>query len=112
MERIELGQKIQIIQTEIPKLSLKLPIGEEFFLFLNIFLYKYLSSYHFFHSIALLATPLAKRPLLTGSLMTAGTILFSGTCYYASLTNDQRYNRLAPIGGTLLILGWISLMFF
>lgn len=68
--------------------------------------------YHFFHSIALLATPLAKRPYLTGSLMSAGMILFSGTCYYAALTSDERYNRLAPVGGTLLILGWISLMFF
>ncbi|CAG9804713.1 unnamed protein product [Chironomus riparius] len=68
--------------------------------------------YHFFHSIALLATPLTKRPYLTGSLMLAGMTLFSGTCYYAALTNDERYNRLAPFGGTLLILGWISLMFF
>lgn len=68
--------------------------------------------YHFFHSIALMATPLAKRPYLTGSLLAAGMFLFSGTCYYAALTNDERYNRLAPLGGTLLILGWVSLMFF
>lgn len=29
--------------------------------------------------------------------MVAGTLLFSGTCYYAAFTNDQRYNRLAPV---------------
>ncbi|KAG5682419.1 hypothetical protein PVAND_011772 [Polypedilum vanderplanki] len=68
--------------------------------------------YHFFHSIVLLAVPLTKRPMLTGSLIATGMTLFSGTCYYAALTGDERYNRLAPLGGTLLILGWISLMFF
>ncbi|XP_070496018.1 transmembrane protein 256 homolog [Chironomus tepperi] len=68
--------------------------------------------YHFFHSLALMAIPISKRPYLTGLLMTSGMVLFSGTCYYAALTNDERYNRLAPIGGTLLILGWMSLMFF
>lgn len=63
-------------------------------------------------SLALLAIPLTKRPWLTGTLMTTGVILFTGTCYYAAFTGDQRFNRLAPIGGTTLILAWISMALF
>ncbi|CAO1413789.1 unnamed protein product [Diamesa serratosioi] len=68
--------------------------------------------YHFIHSVALMAVPLTKRPYLTGSLMLTGVVLFSGTCYYSSLYNDQRFNKLAPIGGVALILAWASIMFF
>lgn len=60
-------------------------------------------SYHFFHSIALLATPLTKRPYLTGSLMLSGMLFFSGTCYWTAFTNDESYNRLAPLGNYFYI---------
>lgn len=70
------------------------------------------NKYHFYNSLALLAIPLVKRPWLTGSMMTAGIVLFTGTCYYASLTGDQRFNRLAPLGGTTLILAWLSMALF
>lgn len=84
MELIETGKKIPTIQTEIPRQFLKHQIGMHKVTqtSTNKFLFIFFS-YHFFHSIALLATPLAKRPYLTGSLMVAGTLLFSGTCYYA-----------------------------
>lgn len=65
-----------------------------------------------FSSIALIAIPLVKRPWLTGSLMVTGILLFSGTCYYSALTGDNKLNRLAPLGGTTLILAWLSMMFF
>jgi len=70
------------------------------------------NKYHFYNSLALMAVPLVKRPWLTGSLMITGIILFSGTCYYSSTTGDSRFNRLAPLGGTSLILAWVSMMFF
>merc|ERR1719318_938165 len=38
--------------------------------------------YHLIHSVALLGVPLAAHPKLTGVLMVAGCLLFSGTCYY------------------------------
>uniref|UniRef100_A0A336LT87 CSON015429 protein n=1 Tax=Culicoides sonorensis TaxID=179676 RepID=A0A336LT87_CULSO len=66
--------------------------------------------YHFFHSLALLAVPLARRPMISGSLMLAGTVLFSGTLYYRSVTGDNKFNRLAPIGGITLIFAWLSLV--
>lgn len=63
-------------------------------------------------SLALMAVPLVKRPWLTGPLMITGIILFSGTCYYSATTGDTKFNRLAPLGGTALILAWMSMMFF
>lgn len=64
--------------------------------------------YHFLHSLALLAAPLARKPYLTAVLMTSGMALFCGTCYYISLTNDRRVSQLTPVGGFLLIFGWLS----
>ncbi|XP_065091602.1 transmembrane protein 256 homolog [Ochlerotatus camptorhynchus] len=64
--------------------------------------------YHFLHSLALLAAPLARKPYLTAVLMTSGMVLFCGTCYYISFTNDRRVSQLTPVGGFLLIFGWLS----
>lgn len=66
--------------------------------------------YHFLHSLALLAAPLARRPYLTTVLMTSGMALFCGTCYYISFTNDRRVGKFTPVGGFLLIFGWLSFM--
>ncbi|XP_055699001.1 transmembrane protein 256-like isoform X2 [Phlebotomus papatasi] len=67
--------------------------------------------YHFLHTIALLSIPIVRRPALTASLFLAGMSLFCGTLYYRSLTGNQRFKHLAPIGGSCLILGWLSIMF-
>ncbi|KAI8120344.1 transmembrane protein 256 homolog [Lucilia cuprina] len=67
--------------------------------------------FHFFHSIALLGMPMAKYPLVSGSLMVLGTLFFSGTLYYRAFTgNKPPYARMAPLGGTCLILAWLSLL--
>lgn len=39
-----------------------------------------------------------------------GMVLFCGTCYYTAFTSDRRFGKLAPIGGTCFILGWLSMM--
>lgn len=44
-----------------------------------------------------------------GSLLTAGMVLFSGSCYYHALTGNQRVRYVTPYGGILLILGWLAL---
>ncbi|XP_005187325.1 transmembrane protein 256 homolog [Musca domestica] len=67
--------------------------------------------FHFLHSFALLAMPLARRPVLTGSLMAAGTILFSGPMYYRALTGDRTFIQVATCGGFCLIAAWLSLIF-
>ncbi|XP_053670808.1 transmembrane protein 256 homolog [Anopheles nili] len=64
--------------------------------------------YHFIHSLALLAAPLARRPVLTATLMGLGMTLFCGSCYYVAFSNDRRVVKLTPMGGFLLIFGWLS----
>ncbi|XP_011181685.1 transmembrane protein 256 homolog [Zeugodacus cucurbitae] len=66
--------------------------------------------FHFFHSLALLSVPLARYPAVTGSLLLAGTFLFSGTLYYRAFTGDKQFARFAPYGGFCLIVGWLTLL--
>jgi len=68
--------------------------------------------YHMLHSIVLLAVPLTKRPQLVGSLISAGMLLFCGSCYFHALTGNAAYRQVTPFGGMLLIAGWISVMFW
>ncbi|XP_078612548.1 transmembrane protein 256 homolog [Branchiostoma floridae x Branchiostoma japonicum] len=65
--------------------------------------------YHLLHSLALLAVPLTRRPLLVGSLLASGTLLFSGGCYLSSLLEMRSAARITPIGGMLLIAGWLCI---
>ena len=65
---------------------------------------------HMVHSVMLALCPLLKRPHLSGSLFLGGTLIFSGSCYAAALSKDRENGRLAPIGGTTLILAWLSLV--
>ncbi|KAM4675090.1 transmembrane protein 256 [Discoglossus pictus] len=67
------------------------------------------NQYHFLHSLALLAVPHCRRPMLAGSLLTSGMLLFCGTFYYHALTGDPTYTKAAPYGGTLLIIGWVAM---
>ncbi|KAH8369388.1 hypothetical protein KR009_009505 [Drosophila setifemur] len=66
---------------------------------------------HFLHSFAMIAMPLAHYPVLTGALMTTGTILFSGCMYYRALTGEKRLQPYATIGGFCLMAAWLTLIF-
>jgi len=61
---------------------------------------------HLIHSVALLGVPLTRRPNLIGGVMTAGMVIFCGTCYYNALTGDTRVRKATPYGGILLMLSW------
>ncbi|XP_059158415.1 transmembrane protein 256 homolog isoform X2 [Physella acuta] len=67
------------------------------------------NKYHFIHTLALLAIPLTRKPLLSGSLMTAGLVLFCGSCYYHAITNNMSIRKVTPYGGFLLIFAWASM---
>ncbi|KAE8659405.1 Glycosyl hydrolase 1 [Hibiscus syriacus] len=69
------------------------------------------STYHLFHTAALLAAPIAKRPHIFGGLLTAGILCFSGSCYTAAYLEDRKYSALAPFGGFAFAAGWASLLF-
>ncbi|KAL7303852.1 hypothetical protein TKK_0003976 [Trichogramma kaykai] len=68
------------------------------------------SRYHFIHTLAFIGMPMSRMPLVAGTFMTSGIILFCGTCYYYAFTGDKSYSKLTPIGGTCLIFGWLGMI--
>lgn len=66
--------------------------------------------YHFIHTLAILAVPLTKRPVLSGTLIITGTTIFCGTIYYHALTDDKQLRKYTPYGGIVLMLGWLSMV--
>jgi uncharacterized membrane protein YgdD (TMEM256/DUF423 family) len=73
------------------------------------------AQYQMYHALALLAVGLiaARRPgrslSLAGSSFTLGTLIFSGCLYAMVLTGQRWLGAIVPIGGTLLIVGWVFL---
>ena len=73
--------------------------------------------YQFYHTLALLAVGvlLHVRPELrllgtAAWLWTGGVIVFSGSLYLLCFTGITKLGAVAPIGGLLLIGGWIALL--
>ncbi|WKX92721.1 hypothetical protein Q1695_010617 [Nippostrongylus brasiliensis] len=66
------------------------------------------SRYHLIHTLALLAAPRARYPLLTCAIFVGGIVLFCGPCYHYSITAKENTRRYTPIGGVLFILGWLT----
>ena len=77
------------------------------------------SRYAIVHAVALVATGLAaglpdsafgRRPLATAAwCFAAGTLVFSGCLWILALTGIRVLGAVVPIGGTLLIVGWVAL---
>ena len=68
--------------------------------------------YQLIHAVALLALAASRGHvggLWTGRLWTTGTLIFSGSLYALCLLDLSALGAIAPIGGLLLIAGWISL---
>ena len=87
--------------------------------------------YHLLHAVALLAlalgaarspsgpshpasTPLASRALVArpravAALWAAGVVVFSGSLYALALTGATALGAVAPLGGLLLMAGWVTL---
>ena len=73
--------------------------------------------YQFYHALALLAAGVlwAARPELralgtTGALWAGGIVVFSGSLYALCFTGITKLGAVAPIGGLLLLGGWVSLL--
>ena len=71
--------------------------------------------YHLLHSVVLLALGLfavstQKSVELPASLLAAGILLFSGSIYALVLTQQSWLGPVTPIGGLLLVAGWLSLL--
>lgn len=65
---------------------------------------------HMVHSVALMCSPLCGRPYLTGTLLTAGILLFSGSCYIHAMTGNTKIRYVTPYGGFALIFAWLSML--
>jgi len=71
--------------------------------------------YQFFHTLALLMVGIllfshSNKWLHWASLsFMGGMIIFSGSLYILCLTNVGKWGAVTPIGGLLLIAGWIFL---
>ena len=67
---------------------------------------------HLVHSVMLAVAPILKprAPRVSGTLFAAGIAIFSGSCYAAALTGARENGRFAPVGGSTLILAWLSLV--
>ncbi len=67
--------------------------------------------YQLVHAAVLLALALAPTPRpLTQRLLTAGVCVFSGSLYLLVLLDLPWLGAVTPLGGALLIAGWLSLL--
>lgn len=72
--------------------------------------------YQFYHALALLFLGLllfridSKLLHYAGQLILAGTLVFSGSLYILCLTGTRWWGAVTPIGGTLMIAGWVLLI--
>ena len=67
--------------------------------------------YQMWHAVGLLALGAARLPrsLLPAALLTVGTVVFAGTLYLMALGGPRWLGAVTPIGGSLMILGWVVL---
>lgn len=72
--------------------------------------------YLFVHALGLLALGVLDvfgrhRVHLSAGLLQAGVLIFSGTLYAIALGAPKWLGMVTPIGGVLMILGWLCLVF-
>lgn len=69
--------------------------------------------YHMYHALALILLGIVQHIRaelnfkLVAQLFTAGIIFFSGNCYLYTITGIKVFAMLVPLGGSLLIAGWL-----
>ncbi|MCW5599547.1 MAG: DUF423 domain-containing protein [Nitrosomonas sp.] len=70
--------------------------------------------YHFYHALGMILVglvlfhlPQSRTLKLSGWLMFAGIVLFSGTLYTISLTEFRGLSKIAPLGGLSYMSSWI-----
>jgi uncharacterized membrane protein YgdD (TMEM256/DUF423 family) len=75
------------------------------------------AQYHLVHALAIIAAGHAarlaqpRRANAAGWLFFSGIVLFSGSLYFMGLAQSYALVLLTPIGGVLLLAGWIALAY-
>ncbi|MDO6567412.1 DUF423 domain-containing protein [Alteromonas sp. 1_MG-2023] len=73
--------------------------------------------YQMYHGLAIIAlSALVSVVQVTwlnrvAALFVAGCVLFSGSVYLLSITGSKFFGPITPLGGLLMIIGWIMLLF-
>lgn len=74
--------------------------------------------YHQLHSVVLLALgfytlnkPRSVRLIVPAALFALGILVFSGSLYVMIISKVLAFGWLTPVGGIMLIAGWLSLAF-
>lgn len=73
--------------------------------------------YQFYHALALILLGILMVNFkhnfynYAGYSFTLGTIIFSGSLYILCLSGITRFGMITPIGGVIMILGWVFLLF-
>ena len=67
--------------------------------------------YQMWHGIGLVAVSAVDLPgrRLAAAMLGAGVLIFSGTLYAMALTDARWLGAVTPLGGSLMILGWLAL---
>lgn len=72
--------------------------------------------YHMFHVAPLAILGLLAMRGVSGTAMLiapylflAGVLLFSGSLYLLAVTGERRFGMATPVGGLLLLAGWLAL---
>ncbi len=71
--------------------------------------------YEMYHALAMLAMAFLPQTRLTstaGWSFLLGTIIFSGSLYALALTQLNWLGAITPIGGVLMLVGWLCLAMF
>ena len=74
------------------------------------------AQYHLLHGIAVVGiaggmSPFDKRRLAWACwTLVAGTVTFAGALYLLSLTGNTGWAAMAPVGGALLLAGWLLVL--
>ncbi|MBB4092979.1 DUF423 domain-containing protein [Ochrobactrum pecoris] len=55
-----------------------------------------------------LIVPFSRTAYLGGALLVIGLALFCGDLFMRDMTSDRIFPMAAPIGGSLMILGWLA----
>lgn len=76
--------------------------------------WKTATHYHLLHAVAVALLGATIATTLPGAetslkLLTAGLVVFSGTLYLLCLTGVGWLGAITPIGGLLMIAGWLTL---
>lgn len=71
--------------------------------------------YQFYHALALILVGVLSKDFVSktinyaGYCFLAGILIFSGSLYLICFTGINAFGAVAPIGGTLMVVGWLLL---